>query len=306
MNIDDKNFSETDHNVLFVVVDSCRYDTAAAAHVPFLNSVGPLRMGEAPGTYTLPSHVSFFSGILPNIIDGNPFFFGSYSQIWRSKNARENHKIPLVEYAEANIIDHYRELGHEVVGVGGVSFFSSQGDNLLPSLFPKFTHFEKPHGISKIENIPRSDDQFPLANREKILKDLNLEKPFFLFINCPETHIPYDYPGMVATAEYVRAVKKMYALDSIKHQHPESGLTDNEKSLLLSAQRGALEWVDSQLAELMRMLENSRPTLVVVMGDHGEELGEGGRYGHAHAHMQVLHVPLWCGITNLERTQERK
>lgn len=60
-------------------------------------------------------------------------------------------------------------------------------------------------------------------------------------------------------------------------------------------QRRALEWADTRLGDLFSRL-NTRHPLVVVCADHGEEFGEGGRFGHAHPHPTVATVPLWCGV----------
>ncbi len=60
--------------------------------------------------------------------------------------------------------------------------------------------------------------------------------------------------------------------------------------------RHALRWLDGQLRELMTALEEKHlqdSTLVVLMSDHGEHLGELGRRGHGDGlHEQELRVPL--------------
>lgn len=56
----------------------------------------------------------------------------------------------------------------------------------------------------------------------------------------------------------------------------------------------ALEWVDAQLAILFATLPKHFPTLTIVMGDHGEEFGDQGRFGHAHNAETVQFVPVWA------------
>ena len=206
------------YNVIMIVADSCRYDSAKKAKTPFLSSFSELRCAEAPATYTFPSHMSFFLGILPVLIDGNSEYLSGISQIWRSVNARENKKTVAIIYRERNIIDHYCQNDYEVVGAGGVSFFGSAWGNVLPQLFPRFIHFEESLLIAREENIPRQTMHFPLANIEKIVSEIDKSRPFFLFINCPETHIPYDSPFVKVGVDYKKAARKLYGIDSIKHR----------------------------------------------------------------------------------------
>jgi arylsulfatase A-like enzyme/Tfp pilus assembly protein PilF len=57
---------------------------------------------------------------------------------------------------------------------------------------------------------------------------------------------------------------------------------------------GEVSWTDSALSPLFeRLAGQSRPTLVVVTGDHGESLGEHGERTHSlFAYEPTLHVPL--------------
>ncbi len=116
----------------------------------------------------------------------------------------------------------------------------------------------------------------------------------FLFINCPSTHIPYTTPlsHLDATAE--AALVRLYELhDSKAFDSP--GLSHDEIAVLLDLQVQALEWADRQLGILFSAVADREP-LVVVCADHGEEFGEGGRYGHGHPHSTVTTVPLWSGV----------
>lgn len=287
-----------EHNVLMSVADSCRLDTAENANIPFLSSVSRLRHCETPATYTLPSHMAFFTGNLPVLVDGDPNYLPGIRQIWRSNNADASDKSIGMQFNGETVIEYYHQNNYNVIGAGGVSFFSSAKNNILPNLFPKFLHFERPQNKIKAENFPRTSEQFPLANIDKIICEVRDSMPFFVFINCPETHVPYDSPGAIISDEYRLAVQKIYEVDKCKHKlvSEVDRLNENERSAILEAQRQSLEWIDSKLKELYQALDNGLPTLLIAMSDHGEELGEGGRYGHAHHHAIVMNVPLWCGI----------
>jgi len=73
------------HDILFICLDTLRYDVAAkeeeAGGTPVLNRYGSWEKCQAPGNFTYPSHHAMFAGFLPcrydakNIGDRQPLFF---------------------------------------------------------------------------------------------------------------------------------------------------------------------------------------------------------------------------------------
>ena len=57
------------HNILFVCIDTLRYDIAfqeqECGGTPVLNQYGPWRKCQAPGNFTYPSHQAMFAGFFP-------------------------------------------------------------------------------------------------------------------------------------------------------------------------------------------------------------------------------------------------
>lgn len=53
-----------------------------------------------------------------------------------------------------------------------------------------------------------------------------------------------------------------------------------------------------QLSHLIGVLakRTSRPFFVFAMGDHGENFGENGLWGHMHMSSESLEVPLWMFV----------
>lgn len=258
-----------------------------------------LKRGETQASFTFPAHFAFFVGILPILDSKQGGYLKGIDQIWRSSSAKKRNKSVLVEFDNKTIIDYYFANKYTVLGVGGVSFFSSSKNNILPKIFPKFIYFEKPKGISSQDNVPRDLSQFPLANNDKIISQLDVNKPYFLFVNCPETHIPYDSPAVKVNDKYKETIRHMYSVDFIKNRRLSEveGLNETEVRLLINAQKKSLEWIDGKISELVGKLpKNSLPTLLLVMADHGEEFGDNGRYGHAHLDNSVMTVPVWCTI----------
>lgn len=294
------NTDLADRSVVLVTLDSCRYDVAASAHTPNLAKLGPLLRAESPGTYTLPAHAALFNGYLPRPVSG-PFALGgrSVDAIWRSAAARPSDRRSAIPFGGPTLMAHYVERGYRVLGAGGVTFFdASDPANSLPILFPEFLYFGRParSAATAETRIIDREEQLPLAHTRK-LADLCLEaERFFLFVNCPSTHIPYTTPWSPLTDRSRGLLRRLYLLhDGQALGSGEDALEDGDVQVLLEMQRQALEWADSRLGDLFSRLGARRP-LVVVCADHGEEFGEGGRFGHGHPHPMVSTVPLWCGL----------
>jgi arylsulfatase A-like enzyme len=125
------------------------------------------------------------------------------------------------------------------------------------------------------------------------------DQPFFLFCNYIEPHIEYDPPR-----EYAEQFLSPAAVDEAiqLRQDPrafdvgEYDLTERECELLRGLYRGELAYVDAQLGRLrdsLRAAGEWENTVFVVLGDHGENIGEYGFFGHQYnLHETVVHVPL--------------
>ena len=288
-----------DRSVILVTLDSCRYDVAASTHTPNLEKVAPLLRAESPGTYTLPAHAALFNGFLPRSVSGSLRLGGHrVDAVWRSAAARSSTRNVAVPFDGPALMDHYTAQGHRVLGAGGVSFFdSSDSANSLPRLFPEFHYFGRPSrapdGLER--RVLDRYQTLPLAHT-RMLADLCLDaERFFLFVNCSSTHIPYTTPFSPLTDRNRALLRRLYQLHDARENAPRGALTGEDVEELLDMQRRALMWADSRLGELFSSLEDRHP-LVVVCADHGEEFGEGGRFGHAHPHPTVTTVPLWCGV----------
>ena len=59
-------------SVLFLTLDSCRYDTFLAVQqrggIPHLSKIGPLHKAVSPSYFTYGSHAAFWMGFTPGVI----------------------------------------------------------------------------------------------------------------------------------------------------------------------------------------------------------------------------------------------
>jgi arylsulfatase A-like enzyme len=138
-------------------------------------------------------------------------------------------------------------------------------------------------------------------------------RPHFCFINLMEPHLPYSPPDrfVQAFAPYLREDRAAHNfMRSFNRQalhwitptaRPFSELQARTLSDMYDAE---VAYQDHLLAELLSVLERPEQrdnTLVILVGDHGEMLGERQYVGHAFGvYRELVHVPLivrWPGQT---------
>jgi uncharacterized sulfatase len=136
-------------------------------------------------------------------------------------------------------------------------------------------------------------------------------KPLFLFINLMETHLPFWPPGQFVdqVAPYFRSDRqarnamRRWNRESFRWAMPlEEPLPEVEQRVLSDMYDGEVAYQDDYLGRFFAALqarERRADTLSVLVGDHGDGLGEHGFIGHAFvAYQELVHVPLimhWPG-----------
>jgi hypothetical protein len=97
------------------------------------------------------------------------------------------------------------------------------------------------------------------------------QKPQFLYFNFQSPHFPYFHKGM--------------SLDLIDTPLPRSHISAENRDLLQQTYWNAVYYADKRLGELVSRLKRDGvwdDSVVVITGDHGEDLFEQGFLGHGH------------------------
>ncbi|MBI2032999.1 MAG: sulfatase-like hydrolase/transferase [Candidatus Levybacteria bacterium] len=281
-------------SVVFITLDCCRFDTFAKSSIPFIKSLSGYSLAKTHGTYTLPAHMSFFMGYLPIAQKSLlPYYNPDVRQLWRLKSGRTRSLESVGIMLEGkNILDGYRNIGYQIIGSGGVRWFRNK---TLTELFDTFLFYGPDDTTSVFQE--RRINEFALNNIDTIVNKVKKRKNFFLFLNCLETHVPYD-TGEGSYSNQVREIiNKASSIWGCKHENLKNvQVTKQELQLLHRAQIAALETVDKKIERLIKML--SRPLLIVITGDHGECFGEDMNWGHGIPYKQVMEVPLLVAFTN--------
>jgi arylsulfatase A-like enzyme len=131
------------------------------------------------------------------------------------------------------------------------------------------------------------------------------QRPLFLFLNLMETHLPFwppvEFIDKVApylrTDREARAVMNAWNRDAYRWQAPlAEPLTELESQVLSDLYDAEVAYQDHYLGQLFDLLEQRQRrdnTLVAVVADHGDSLGEHNYMGHAFvAYQELTHVPL--------------
>ena len=247
-------------NVLFVTLDSLRYDAAQEAFqlglTPHLGALLPPTGWErrhTPGNFTLPAHLAFFTGFLPT-----PTAPGPHPRLFAGAFPGSETTVPeTFTYSEAHLPAALQVRGYRTFCVGGVGFFNKLTP--LGSLLPD--HFEtsvwgREYGVTdpqSTENQVRACLQF--------MGEHPAGQSLFLFLNVSAIH------------------------------QPSCLFTPGAEEDSVETQINALAYADLHLGTLFTAFRKRGKTLAIVCSDHGTALGEDGYRGHRLSHPVVWDVP---------------
>lgn len=251
------------HDLLFVTLDTLRYDVAAelaaagrlpnlARHLPG----GRWQQRHAPGSFTYASHQAMFAGFLPT-----PAAPGPHSRLFAAAFAgSETTAEGTWVYDTPDLVTGLAKAGYHTACVGGVGFFNKRGSlgSVLPGLFEE-SHWEPEFGVTSPTSFEAQVDC-----AERLVRRLPPERRMFLFVNVSALHQPnwFHLPGATREAGDTRATHA-----------------------------AALEYVDRHIGRLFAAASSRRPCFAVVCSDHGTAYGDDGYTGHRLGHASVWTVP---------------
>lgn len=315
-----------DKNVVLLVMDTARASETRYVRENIENST--LSSLAAEGTtytkaftnspWTLPSHASMFTGTYTskhgthaeNKLYGGQFptlaeqlAAAGYETIGITNNAWVTDEFGLVRGFEKyhkvwQYIQTETDLGEiELTTHGADKIIETakallNGDlmaNLVNTLYGKFLYRRSDYGAARTNALV---NQW-LTNRET-------DDPFFLFLNYLEPHLEYQPPKEWAqpflpddaTYEDANAVPQ----EPWEYVAGTQSVSDSEFELLRGLYRGEIAYLDNQIGSLCSLLNRHgewEDTVFVVVGDHGENIGDHDLMDHQYSvHDTLLHVPL--------------
>lgn len=247
------------HDVLFITLDTLRFDVAMDALLQGLTPNlaralpdGTWERRHSPGSFTYAAHHAFFAGFLPT-----PAQPGTHSRLFAVEfQGSETTTQRTCLFDSPDIVSGFASRGYHTVCIGGVGFFNKRSPlgRVLPNLFAE-SHWTEAMGVtdphstehqvnSALDALSRLDDQ-----------------RVFLFLNVSAMH----QPNCIFTP-------------GAERDSPET-------------QRTALAFVDGQLPRLFTAMQERSPVLAIICSDHGTAYGEDGYRGHRLSHPVVWTVP---------------
>jgi arylsulfatase A-like enzyme len=291
-----------DPNIVLITLDTVRADHLSAygysrPTTPHLDSFA--RRGVlfenaiAPSPWTLATHASLFTGLLPH----------QHGADWT---------IPL-EPGPRTLAEILKSQGYETAGFTA-NLYYSQGSWGIGRGFEiygddSFTlrnNFSVTlSGLALAQPVYQHLVRYDLLSRRDA-RELNREvyrwfhhrstRPFFLFINYFDAHDPYWAPPPYDKKFGPISEDAIRHMNSIDGMQAKDSLKEDDRASFIAGYDNSLAFLDDQVGRLMGVLSASPDwanTIVIITSDHGEAFGEHGTFGHGwNVYREVLHVPL--------------
>jgi len=314
-------------NILLLVIDTARVDTVQEmmqnGYLPTLRGLadGGLRFTNAisPSPWTLPAHASIFTGERTSD-------HGTHA----GTKAFDPSGRPVAEHLQQN---GYRTVGISGNIWISPEFGFDRGFEHLSMKYDRFWSGADLTPVSEAETLSGKFRSFreavdwrtvvaTLANglyskwyadrydkgaanttrrtREWFRRHSEDRSPFFYFINYLEPHLPYEPPEEFTDPFLPQGVgyedAREVEQDAWGYIAGDVEYSEEEFELLRSLYRGELSYVDRQIGKLLAELDEQGlrdETTIIVVGDHGENIGDHGLMDHQYCLYQTLvHVPL--------------
>ncbi len=280
-------------NVVLIVIDTARadrfsfdgYARQTSPAIAGLAAEGAVyERAYTPAPWTAPAHASLFTGLFPST-------HGTDSgHLWL-----DDEWVTLAE--------SLRDAGYRTVGYTGNPWVG--------------TTYNFQQGFETYEEIWRSvpkgaaDAGSGLINlridRWLAWRDGNAEarrRPFFLFVNYLEPHLPYN-PPEPERGRFLSPPIDAQAVDRLSRlKHPEemtyilgvTSLGPDDLRILSDLYDGEIAYADRRVGEVVALLRRHRlldRTVVAITSDHGEEIGEHHFLDHKmNVYEPLLRIPM--------------
>jgi arylsulfatase A-like enzyme len=278
-------------NVLFLVVDSLRYDTVASDEfdTPTLDALAEEGVSFtrcfAQGISTAPSMTAMLTGRYP--LDYGGHWYLEESQPTMAEQFQRNGYTTGAIHSNPNV-SRLRNFGRG---------FDTFEENILP-YDPDGLVDNAPDSLLRYANkAARILRRTPYLPAEKVNRSLtewitSTDGPWFLWTQYMDVHGPYLPGGDFGYRNKFRA-ERLWRKAAVNA--PEE-VTPEEHEELWTNYREEVEYLDREIGKFLKGLEERgelEDTAVVVVGDHGDEFGEHSLYGHKNLpYDELTRVPL--------------
>ena len=271
--------SPTVPDVVLVSIDTLRADHLGSYGYerptsPFIDSLATagLRWDHArsPSPWTLPSHVTMLSGVLP------------HHHLSVEDDIGIAPDLPLLAESMAT--------GGFATGGFTSTLFVSRKYGFERG----FDHFDDGGIETSKQNLAGEVTATGVVDGAlKWMSRRETGEPVFLFLHFYDTHYAYDPPAPYNTL-FDRAPTADDPTYKTYHHYLKHPLSEEQLAHQVAQYDEAIRYVDAEIERLhAAMAAAGRDATWVITADHGEEFGERGSWGHAHTlYPEQLRVPL--------------
>ncbi len=269
----------------------------------------------APSSWTLPSHASIFTGLLPHqhgadvdapldpswwtlgdVLSSRGYETAGFTSnfVWGGRGWGLGNGFETYDNDSTTVRHNLKSL--------------RLGSLLLQQLYGKYV---RPQDLDRRDASQINRDVLGWFHYRS-------PRPFYIFINYFDVHEPYLIPPHYAPpfgdiSPWV--VSRIRSVMAREDDRPH--LSARDQTSLVTSYDNCLAFLDKSVGELLDSLSHSpgwENTIVIITSDHGEGFGEHGTYNHGYnLYREVLHVPLiiigpkipaGLRISNVVRLQE--
>ncbi len=303
-------------NILLIVLDTVRsrnlslygYHRKTTPHLEeFARKSVVFEQAISTAPWTLPAHISMFTGRLPHEVSGNweSPLDDTYPTLAEVLTRHGYHTAGFVANTRYCSYEHGLNRGFIHYEDFRISWREVLNSSALTRMIAK---------NNRVRTLLRTDELLSRKEGYRVNDsflswlDKQDREPFFVFLNYYDAHTPYLPPapydkkfGPGRRRGHISPIQRLW--ESGGHLSPE----DLQEEI--DAYDGAIAYIDDQLNKLFKALEKKgilQNTIIIITSDHGEEFGEHGFFTHGKSlYMLEIHVPLIISLPEQSRVSKR-
>lgn len=288
-------------NIILVVFDTLRWDyfqqlmSVDKEFAEVMSSFINFNNAYSPSSWTLPSHMSLFTGLYP-----------SEHKVHENPNSEISEVFDLATKYKGNFLTSFASAnGYKTIGISANLMIS--GLTGLDQRFDDFYNIDTGrlsglnrniyHGklirkiesansilISHLRGFPGNKGYKTICT---LINKMDLSHPFFLFANFMEMHDPYFKLHGLHGDDNKKILKDVFGLRSLNNNYME-GVKNRYYNQLLKVKFTVLNIIN-----ILKRKEKYENTVIIFTSDHGQALKEHGYYGHGiFLFDELTHIPL--------------
>ncbi len=268
------------NHIIWMILDSCRYDSFVAAEPQNFTKIGAIEKRYSYASWTAPSHYAYLMGMMPHTSPVGVFASTVYQGEFKKWGERTGVKdLTFKDFVpQLSLVKRMNDLGYKTVG--RVSLPVLNPTTAIARYFDDYKLMENHNDFKgMIDDIEFSGDQAR-----------------FYFLNIGETHYPYMLKD--DALPHISGVHGVFKhLDDFVIHEGDAGkydagnfFTHPEMERLHKQQIKTVKYCDQLFGELLKKCPEN--TWIIITADHGELFGEDGYFGHGPImHEKTFEVP---------------